>query len=399
MNSKRTFTVTLITCAVTVLGFFAVHLAGLLGNQTVRSSIRVGFLYDSDESTPYTQNFIRAQHALEQELGDSAEVLIKNNVSTAQEETACRALAEAGCDLIFVASYGDAIKKVAGEYPQIEFCQAGCSHANDKPFYPNYHTFMGAMYQGRYLSGVLAGMKMKEMLNDGVILQEQAIVGYVAAFETPEVISGYTAFLLGVRAQVPEAVMRVKYINTWSSYTIEKAAAKQLIDEGCVIISQHTDTIAPAAACADAQKRYPVYHVGYNQSMIDVAPSNSLISARINWIPYITGAAAAVMNGRKIEECVPGRVHGNDVGAGFEQGWIDMLELNTLIAAKGSKEAIEELTDGFCSGEIIVFKGDYTGTDPKDPNDKIDLHTPYYEHEKSSAPTFHYILDGVITTE
>ena len=113
----------------------------------------------------------------------------------------------------------------------------------------NYHTFKGEAYQGRYVSGIAAGMKIKQLISDGIITEDQALVGFVAAFSTPEVISGYTAFLLGARSVVPSTKMRVLYTGTWSSYALEKASAQQLIDDGCVIISQHTDTIGPAIAC------------------------------------------------------------------------------------------------------------------------------------------------------
>ncbi|MCR4837539.1 MAG: BMP family ABC transporter substrate-binding protein [Eubacterium sp.] len=139
-------------------------------------------------------------------------------------------------------------KKYAGLHPEIQFCEATAPDANDEngdPVYENYHTFMGEIYQGRYISGVVAGMKLKELLDQGILRPEEAKVGYVAAYSSAEVISGYTAFFLGVRSIVPEAVMEVKYTNTWSNYNIEKQCADELIDRGCVIISQHSDTTGP----------------------------------------------------------------------------------------------------------------------------------------------------------
>ena len=256
---------------------------------------------------------------------------------------------------------------------------------------------MGEIYEGRYISGVIAGMKLKEMIDEGVITVDQAKVGYVAAYPYAEVISGYTAFLLGVRSQVPEATMDVKYTYTWSSYNIEKNCAEELIARGCVILSQHSDTTGPAVACEEMFAEKAVYHVGYNQSMIDIAPTTSLISARINWEPYMVSACEAVLENKKIEKCVKGQVHGNDIGAGFEEGWVEMLELNSLVAAKGSDEKIEELKEEFRKGKIEVFKGDYTGVNPDDPNDTYDLNKGYKENSEHSAPTFHYVLQNVIT--
>ena len=256
---------------------------------------------------------------------------------------------------------------------------------------------MGEIYEGRYISGVIAGMKLKELLDKGTITKEQARVGYVAAYPYDEVISGFTAFFLGVRSIVPEALMDVKYTNTWSDYSIEKKCADELIARGCVILSQHSDTTGPAVACEEKYAEKEVYHVGYNVSMIDVAPTTSLLSCRIDWEPYIVSACEAVLANKKIEKCVKGNVHGNDIGAGFERGWVEMLELNSLIAAEGSEEKIEELTRDFDKGRIDVFKGDYVGVNPNDGNDTYDLNQGYSENKDSSAPSFHYILRDVIT--
>ena len=141
---------------------------------------------------------------------------------------------------------------LAPEYPNIQFCQTSYMDMNGKTVPDNYHTFKGEAYQGRYVSGIAAGMKINQMIADGVITEDQALVGFVAAFPTSEVISGYTAFLLGVRSVVPKALMRVRYTETWSSYALEKSAAQKLIEDGCVVISQHTDTIGPAIACEEA---------------------------------------------------------------------------------------------------------------------------------------------------
>ena len=153
---------------------------------------------------------------------------------------------------------------------------------------PNYHTFMGTIYQGRYISGIVTGMKLRELIEQKKLTPAQAKIGYVAAFPYAEVISGYTAFFLGVRSVVSEAVMTVSYTNTWSNTTTERKLAEKLIDEGCVIIAQHSDTTGPATACETASTRDGklVFHVGYNQTMTDVAPTTSLVSTRINWTPY-----------------------------------------------------------------------------------------------------------------
>lgn len=396
---KRISLVTLATCLACIL-------AALLGHTYFhppepKAHVKVGFLYDGDESTPYTYNFMRAQKALESRYGQRIEIDARCNTSPDAARSTLQALAESGCDIIFTTSsgYEQAAKEAAAQYPGIQFCEATGALANQDPVLDNYHTFMGRIYEGRYLSGIVAGMKLREMVEQGVITPEQVKVGYVAAYPLAEVISGYTAFLLGVRSVEPDAVMTVRYTDTWSSYTLEKECAKTLIQEGCVLIAQHSDTSGPAVACESAEMPYPVYHVGYNQSMLDVAPTTTLICTRINWTPYIESAVESVFNRQDIEKTVQAKTFGNDACAGFDRDWVQMVELNSLIAVEGTQQAMEDTIAALSAGSISVFQGDYTGVDPDNPEDRIDLSQGYTENESSSAPTFHYILEDVITVE
>ncbi len=397
---KRVYTVTVITSLLVVALFWGVFLISRDPGSGDKV-IKVGFVYDGDESTTFTANFMKAQYAMEYKLGDQVEVLVKSNVPDGEGERSIRELAEAGCDLIFTNSsaFSDETKMLAAEYPAIQFCQATGSNANTEPVLSNYHTFMASIYQGRYLTGIAAGLKLREMIDSGVIRPEEAVVGYIAAFPQAEVISGFTAFFLGIRSVAPEAVMKVRYTDTWSDYKLEKSSAEKLIAEGCVIISQHSDTTGPAVVCESEYPDRIVYHVGYNQSMINIAPTTSLISSRINWEPYITAACEAVLQGKSIEKNVKGRVYGNDTGAGIEEDWVQILELNSLIAAPGTAEELKKTEAMMKQGDCHVFYGDYRGTDPNDPSDVVDLNEEYPETEKQSAPTFHYILDDVITVE
>ncbi len=397
---KKTYLVTLLTSLFVIA---LLHGIAMLNGSDERESrkVHVGFIYIGDESTPYTHNFMLAQQAMESNLGTAVTVEALSNVTEESADRYIRQLAENGCNIIFTTSYGfsEPAKEIAKEYPDIQFCQATGDNANKEPFVSNYHTFMGRIYEGRYLSGVVAGMKLDEMIKAGKITKEQAQVGYVGAYPNAEVISGYTAFLLGIKSVVPEAKMHVEYTNTWTSYTLEKSAAQSLIDKGCVIISQHSDTIGPAVACEQSETEVGVFHVGYNQSMIDVAPTTSLVSAKINWEPYITKAVTAVLEDKTIEDVVKGNVRGNDIGAGVEQNWIEMLEFNDTIIAKGTKDAVERDIKKFKKKLIAVFKGNYTGVNPDDVNDTIDLRNGYQENQNSSAPTFHYVLQDEIFIE
>ncbi|MCR5687388.1 MAG: BMP family ABC transporter substrate-binding protein [Lachnospiraceae bacterium] len=395
---RRVYIMTFITClfilGVLLLSFRLMNLTG------GREHLTVGFIYDNDESTPYTYNFSLAKDALEKEYGERVDILTCSNVLDDEMEEPLRELAGKGCDIIFFNGYSELVRKLAPEYPSIQFCQTSYMDMSNETVPENYHTFKGEAYQGRYISGIAAGVQLRQMILDGTITNDEAVVGFVAAFPTSEVISGYTAFLMGVRSVVSQAVMRVSYTGTWSSYALEKSAAQHLIDEGCVVISQHTDTIGPAIACEEAAETKEVYFVGYNQSMSDVAPATSLITSRICWEPYVLSAVKAVMANKPIESFVSGKIHGNDVSAGFDQGWVEMDDLNMQIAASGIERAMGSAVSQFKRGRVdFVFKGNYTGVDPDDPSDTYDLKKGYIENADSSYPTFHYILEDVITVE
>ena len=391
---KKTYVLTALTAILMFL---------ILGNTSIRSvwqhrtleQITVGFLYDGDESTPHTYNFIRAQMAAEKELEGKIRVLVKSNVPHSENAQAIAKLADAGCDIIFAADFTseNAMKQAAQTYPQIQFCQA-CGNNADAPAYENYHTFMGHIYEGRYVAGVAAGMKLSEMIEAGKITPQQAVLGYVGAYPNAEVISGYTAFLLGARSVVPEATLHVKYVLAWSNYTLEKAAAQALIEDGCVILSQHTDTAGPAVACEEAGKE--VYYVGYNQSTLGIAPKTTLTGTRINWTPYVTGAIRAVLDGQDIESSIDADIHGNDAGAGFDKDWVQILEVNSRIAADGTQQRVEQEIAAFQRGKRRVFVGDYIGVNPADETDTYDLNNGYIENEWSSSPTFSYVLKNII---
>lgn len=393
---KRIYITTAATCLVILLAVSGIF--RLMNISGERDHVVVGFIYDNDESTPYTYNFSLAKDAVEKQYGDRVTILSCSNVLDEETEEPLRELAQQGCDIIFFNGYSEQVRELAPEYPQIQFCQTSYMDMSGETVPENYHTFKGEAYQGRYVSGIAAGMKIRQMITDGIISEDQALVGFVAAFPTSEVISGYTAFLLGVRSVVPETTMRVRYTHSWSSYAQERKAAEQLIDDGCVIISQHTDTIGPAIACEQASGIREVYFVGYNQSMSEVAPGSSLITSRICWEPYVLGAVDAVIHNKAIEEVVTGRIHGTDISAGFEKNWVEMVDLNLQVAAPGTQEAMENAIRQFRRGNTEnVFHGDYTGVNVDDPADIIDLSSGYTENANTSYPLFNYILKDVIT--
>lgn len=401
MTADRKNIISAVIASVLALSLFKGVHDRQIKHSTGKSHITVGFIYDGDDSTPYTANYIQAVQQLDEVYGSRVTVIERKNVPYESSGDVINELAENGCELIFTNSYGygETAKKMAEEYPDIEFCAATCDNSDDEPQLDNYHTCMGEIYQGRYLSGMVAGLKMKEMISDGTISPDQAQVGYVAAYPNAEVISGYTAFILGVRSQCPEAVMRVRYINSWTNFSLEHKTAEKLINEGCVMISHHSNTIGSAIACEEANKPYPIYHIGYNQNMMNVAPTAELTGTRIDWTPYITGAVGAVLKDEDIEEAVDGHIFGQDASGGLKEGWVKLIGINTAAAAEGTEKLIKKATEDFSDGRIRVFFGDYTGKDPDDPTDTADLRQEYKENEYSSAPTFHYVLDDIIIIE
>lgn len=398
---RRNFIISAITATLVVLVFFLCNRFFSKDDNTV---IKAGFIYVSDGANAYTKNFMDAQEDLEELYGDRLVCLAKYNIPDDQPiDKYIQELIDSGCDIIFATSYGynADMKKFAERYPDIQFCQATGSNANEEPVISNYHTYMGHIYEGRYLSGVVAGMKLNEMIEQGVITEDEALLGYVAAYPYSEVISGYTAFFLGVRSQCPTATMKVRYTYSWGNYSLEKEYAEILIDEGCVIISQHSDTKGPAVACEQASGNHKVYVVSYNKSMMDVAPTTALTGSRINWFAYEKQAIGALLEGKSIEKNFGAgiTINGTDVGAGFKAGWIEMLDMNPITVAKGTKEIIEKYKKELDEGKIKVFYGDYIGVNPFDPNDTIDLNTEYKENISNSAPMFNYVLKDVIEIE
>ena len=395
---KKQFILTIIVCVI-VLAAVSV-LTGFWQDKPGSKVLRIGFIYSEDESTPYTANFVKGQRALEEEYGSKVEVLVKSNVLNRESEQPIRDLIRDGCKILFINMDTDIPITLAWEFPQVQFCQASMPTISMEGTPENYHTFNGEIYQARYVSGIVAGMKLRQLLDSGSILPRDAIVGYVGANSSTEVISGYTAFILGVRSVAPEASMKVRYTGSWSNFAAEKEQTRELIKEGCVIIAQHVNTAAPAIVCEEAVSAgQSVYHIGYHQSMMDVAPSSALVSIRTNWAPYMIQAVEAVMNDQVIESVVDAHAHGRDMSAGFESGWVELLELNKYIAADGTQEKVDNAIENMKKGKIKVFSGNYIGVNPLNPADTIDLNEGFTEHQYSSNPSFGYILKDIIAVE
>ncbi|MBQ7718565.1 MAG: BMP family ABC transporter substrate-binding protein [Clostridia bacterium] len=312
------------------------------------ATIKVGLVCIGDENDQgYTYNFVRATETAKEELakdGINVEWIIKYNLIEGEPvKVANEELAEEGCAIVFNNSYGQepAMLEVAPNYPDVQF--VGLTNEGSwKDDLENTHNAFARIHEGRYVAGVVAGMKLQEMIDNGDIKEDEAIIGYVGAYSFAEVVSGYTAYFLGARSVCPSVTMKVQFVGSWSDATLEANAAQALIDEGCVMISQHSDNTTPATTAEKAG----VFHTGYNADMISAAPAASIISTRIDWTNYFVYAIKAVANGEKFDQ---------DYSHGIAEGEVVLTELNEKIAAKGTADKIKEVMDQIANGEIKIF--------------------------------------------
>lgn len=367
------------------------------GNSAADSDFKVGIMYIGDENEGYTAAHMAGIDGMMENLGlDDSQVIEKTNIP--EDESAYDAavdLAEQGCDIIFANSFGQEsyVIQAATEYPDIQFCHATGYQAASSGL-PNMHNYFTNIYESRYVSGVVAGLKLNEMIDNGTITEDKCKVGYVGAYPYAEVISGFTSFFLGIRSVCPSATMEVKYTNSWADMSAEAEVANALIADGCVLISQHADTTGAPSACEAAG----VPCVGYNVSMISVAPNTALTSASIDWSVYYTYAVKCAMDGEEIE---------TDWCRGFAEGADKLTELNDKVVAEGTAEKVKEVEDQIIDGSLHVFDTSTFTVGGKSLEDAIAEDGEYadyadyvsdgyfHESELASAPSFAIIIDGI----
>ena len=361
---------------------------------------KIGFVVINDESDQgYTWNFTNGMNAAIEKLkaeGYNVELLTKKNTT---ESAICKdnniELAEEGCEIIFNNSYGfePYMLEAAKEYPNVKFVgMTNCAGQVDDN--PNTFNAFAAIYEARYVAGIAAGMKLQQEINEGKIKPEEAVMGYVGAFSFAEVISGMSGFYLGARSVCPSVTMKVYFVGTWGDATLEEAAANALIDEGCKLISQHSDTTSPALAAQKAG----IYHVGYNTDMTKVAPDASLLSSRIDWSRYFY---------EFIKNHIDGKENPSDWAGTYAEGDVKVTDLNTAIAAPGTQEAMDKAIAAFHAGTLHVFDlntftiGGEKGTNETmyDSFAAVQGNATYdgyfHESELQSAPYFVGVIDGI----
>ena len=361
------------------------------GKGIAKEDLKVGVIYIGDENEGYTAAHMKGIDEMEEKLGlDDSQIIEKTLIG---EDEGCydaaADLADQGCQIIFANSFGHEtyILEAAGEYPEVQFCHATGTQAASSGL-SNMHNYFTNIYEARYVSGVVAGLKLNEMIEDGTVKEDACKMGYVGAFPYAEVISGYTAFYLGAKSVCPSVTMEVKYTNSWASFDLEKECADALISDGCVLISQHADTTGAPTACEAAG----VPCVGYNIDMTSVAPDAALTSPTNNWGVYYTYAVQCVLDGKAID---------TDWCKGFSEDAVRITPVNEAVAAEGTDAKVEEVEAALKDGSLHVFDTSAFTVDGKELDTYKKGDTEYisdgyfHESEYGSAPAFDIAIDGI----
>ena len=379
-----------------------VSCAALVACGDGKDEFKIGFICLHNDKSTYDKNFIDAALAAQEAMGLTDEqVIIKTNIG---EDDSCYQaaadLVDQGCDIIFANSFGHEsfIIQAAREFPDVEFCHATGTQAHVVNL-PNFHNAFADIYEGRYLAGIVAGMKLNQMIEAGEFTAEEAKIGYVGAFTYAEVISGYTSFYLGAKSVCPSVTMDVRFTGYWFDITEEKNAAEALIDGGCKLISQHADSMGAPSACEAAG----IPNVSYNGSTQATCPNTYLISSRIDWTPYFKYIIDCAMNDKKID---------TDWCGGINEGSVALTALNESAAAPGTQAALDAAIAQFKAGTLKVFDTENftinngtkldstwkpgTGTDGAFVEGTVIVKDGIFcESEYRSAPYFDCWIDGI----
>ena len=374
--------------------------SALASCQDKNSDFKVGFIFLHDENSTYDLNFINAANETCEALGfKKTQFIFKTNIPEDQKcLEAAVDLVEQGCSIIFADSFGheDYMIEAAKKYPNVQFCHATGTRAHTEGL-DNYHNAFASIYEGRYLAGIAAGMKLNEMISAGKFTAEEAKIGYVGAFTYAEVMSGYTSFFLGARSVCPTATMEVTFTGSWYNEAAEKEAANKLISSGCKLISQHADSMGAPTACEAAG----VPNVSYNGSTVAACPNTFIVSSRINWAPYFQYAIKAVLDGKKID---------TDWTGSLSTESVLLTAVNDKAAAAGTQAAIDAATAKLKDGSLKVFDtakftvGGKTltsymadvNTDANYEKDtEVVINGIFEESKFRSAPYFDVEIDGI----
>ena len=374
------------------------------GEQTLapvaKEEIKVGFIFLHDEKSTYDKNFMMGVEEVQAKLGlrDDQIIMMPNVPEGAECTEAALDLVDQGCDVIFANSFGHEafLANAAKDHPEVQFCHATGTTAHTSEL-NNLHNAFASIYEGRFLAGVAAGMKLNEMIEAGQFTAEEAKIGYVGAFTYAEVISGYTSFYLGAKSVCPTVTMDVQFTGSWYDVTSENEAAKALIARDCKLISQHADSMGAPNACEEAG----IPNVSYNGSTQEACPNTFIVSSRINWAPYYEYMINQVIKGEEIAD---------DWTGTLATGSVVLTDINENVAAEGTKAAIEDAMAKLKAGELHVFdastftvdgktltsyKADVDTDDAFTPDTEVIENGVFFESKFRSAPYFDIRIDGI----
>ncbi|MBQ1709943.1 MAG: BMP family ABC transporter substrate-binding protein [Treponema sp.] len=381
----------------------AVMTSGLFAAKKEKKSkktpaFKVGVIYIGDENEGYTEAHMKGVAEMKKALGLSdSQVIEKKGIPESEKAyDAAVDLAEQGCTYIIATSFGHEsyLIQAAKEYPKIVFAHATGYQAAMSGL-KNMHNFMPSIYQARYVSGIVAGLKLNEMIASKKIKASEAKIGYVGAYPYAEVVSGYTSFFLGARSVCPSATMEVRYTNSWADMSLEKETAEALIAAKCVLISQHADTTGAPSAC----QAHGVPCVGYNVDMTAVAPDAALTSAAMNWGAFYTLSAKAVMNGQGFDV---------DWSKGYEEGAVYITKINSKVATSDAQAKAEAAEKAIKAGTLKVFDTKSFTVNGKSIEDLIKAggdfakysnyvkDGAFNEQNGFAAPAFDLRIDGIV---
>ena len=371
------------------------------GKGIAKEDLKVGMIYIGDENEGYTAAHMKGIDEMEEKLGlDDSQIIEKTLIG---EDEGCydaaADLADQGCQIIFANSFGHEtyILEAAGEYPEVQFCHATGTQAASSGL-SNMHNYFTNIYEARYVSGVVAGLKLNEMIEDGTVKEDACKMGYVGAYTYAEVISGYTSYFLGARSVCPTATMEVTFTGSWYDETAEKEGANKLIEDGCVLISQHADSMGAPTACETAG----VPNVSYNGSTEAACPNTFLVSSRVNWEPYFEYAIKCVADGTPIDTdwcgtLETGSVELSDLGAAVADGTAEAVEAAKADLIAG-KTHVYDITTFTVDGKTLDSYEADIDTDPDYTPDHEVVSDGYF-HESDvafrSAPYFNVRIDGI----
>lgn len=368
--------------------------------KTDTKGLKLGFIFLHDENSTYDLNFMNAAKEAIAALGlTEDQYLFRTNIPEGQEcYNAAAELADAGCNIIFADSFGheDYIIQAAKEFPDVQFCHATGTRAHTEGL-SNFHNAFAAIYEGRYLAGVAAGLKLNEMIANGEFTADEAKMGYVGAYTYAEVVSGYTSFYLGAKSVCPSVTMEVTFTGSWYDETAEKEGANKLIQNGCKLISQHADSMGAPTACETAG----IPNVSYNGSTVSACPNTFIVSSRINWAPYYEYVVNCYLNGEEIAADWTGTI---------ATGSVVLTDVNEKAAAAGTADKIAEVTKALEDGSLHVFDTSTFTVEGKPVTSfmaDVDTDAAYtpdteavkdgyiHESEYRSAPYFTLQIDGI----